>query len=69
MRYLTLEHLLDLHRLVIAQSGGAKELRDINALESAAFDSNRTLVWPLGIESPKLLSSFLNSAGVLLPWL
>ena len=35
MRYLTLEQVLDLHRLVIAQSVGAKELRDINAFESS----------------------------------
>ena len=42
MRYLTLEHLLDLHRLVIAQSGGASELRDINALESAVAQPQMT---------------------------
>jgi death-on-curing protein len=42
MRYLTLEHLLDLHRLVISQSGGAKELRDINALESAVAQPQMT---------------------------
>ncbi|MGE3388321.1 MAG: type II toxin-antitoxin system death-on-curing family toxin [Bdellovibrionales bacterium] len=42
MRYLTLEHLLDLHRLVIAKSGGAKELRDINALESAIAQPQMT---------------------------
>jgi death-on-curing protein len=35
MRYLTLEQVMDLHRLVIAQSGGSPGLRDLNALESA----------------------------------
>lgn len=35
MRYLTLEQVMDLHRLVIAQTGGAAGLRDRNALESA----------------------------------
>lgn len=35
MRYLTLEQVMDLHRLVIAQSGGSLGLRDLNALESA----------------------------------
>lgn len=34
MRYLTLEQVMDLHRLV-AQSGGGAGLRDLNALESA----------------------------------
>jgi death-on-curing protein len=35
MRYLTLEHVTDLHRLVIFTSGGAKEWRNIIALEFA----------------------------------
>jgi len=35
MRYLTLEQVMDLHRLVIAQFGGTNGLRDLNALESA----------------------------------
>lgn len=35
MRYLTLEQVIDLHSLVIAQSGGASGVRDLNALESA----------------------------------
>ena len=42
MRYLTLEHLFDLHRLVISKSGGARELRDINALESAIAQPQMT---------------------------
>ena len=35
MHYLTLEQVIDLHRLVIAQTGGSTGLRDLNALESA----------------------------------
>ena len=35
MRYLTTEQVMDLHRLVIAQSGGSGGIRDLNALESA----------------------------------
>jgi death-on-curing protein len=35
MRYLTLGEVLDLHRLVIAQSGGAAGVRDMNGLDSA----------------------------------
>jgi death on curing protein len=35
MRYLTIEQVMDLHRLVIAQSGGSGGIRDLNALESA----------------------------------
>lgn len=35
MRYLTWEEVLELHRLVIQQSGGSPGLRDAGALESA----------------------------------
>jgi death on curing protein len=35
MRYLTLDEVLELHRLVVEQSGGATGLRDLGALESA----------------------------------
>lgn len=35
MHYPTLEQVIDLHRLVIAQTGGSTGLRDLNALESA----------------------------------
>jgi death-on-curing protein len=35
MRYLTLSEILDLHRMVIDQSGGAGGLRDQGSLESA----------------------------------
>ncbi len=35
MRYLTIEQVIELHRLLIHQSGGIGGLRDRNALESA----------------------------------
>lgn len=35
MRYLTLVEVLDLHRLVLAQSGGREGVRDLNAVDSA----------------------------------
>jgi len=42
MRYLTLEHVIDLHRLIISTSGGARELRNINAPESAIAQPQMT---------------------------
>ena len=35
MRYLSLAEVLDLHRLVISQAGGAERVLDLGALESA----------------------------------
>jgi death-on-curing protein len=35
MRYLTLSEVLDLHRLILQQSGGMAGVRDMNALQSA----------------------------------
>lgn len=35
IRYLTLAEVLELHRLVLAQTGGAAGLRDLGALEAA----------------------------------
>jgi death-on-curing protein len=35
MRYLTLDEVLELHRLALAQAGGAAGVRDLGALESA----------------------------------
>jgi death on curing protein len=35
MRYLVLKEVLDLHRRIIEQSGGAAGLRDMGMLESA----------------------------------
>lgn len=42
MRYLTIEQVMDLHRLVIAQSSGSGGIRDINALESAIAQPTMT---------------------------
>ena len=35
MRYLTLAEVLELHRMVVAQTGGGQGLRDLGLLESA----------------------------------
>jgi death on curing protein len=46
MRYLTLAEVLELHRRVIAQSGGANGIRELGGIESAlaqpqmTFDGN-----------------------------
>jgi death-on-curing protein len=46
MRYLTLGEVVELHRLVLAATGGASGIRDLGALESAvaqpraSFDGN-----------------------------
>jgi len=42
MRYLALGELLDLHRLILAATGGASGLRDLGALESAAAQPQLT---------------------------
>ena len=35
MRYLTVDEVLELHRLILAQSGGKSGVRDMNAVDSA----------------------------------
>lgn len=42
MRYLTIEAVLELHRLVLAQSGGQAGIRDRGALESAVAQPTMT---------------------------
>jgi death-on-curing protein len=42
VRYLTLGEVLELHRLVLAQTGGATGLRDLGALESAVGQPRQT---------------------------
>ncbi|HEY2296039.1 MAG TPA: type II toxin-antitoxin system death-on-curing family toxin [Thermoanaerobaculia bacterium] len=42
MRYLNLEELLELHRMVLRQSGGTPGLRDPNSLESALAQPQMT---------------------------
>ena len=43
MRYLTLIEVLELHRRIIEQSGGASGIRDIGLLESAIAQPRMTL--------------------------
>ncbi len=42
MRYLSLAEVLELHRLVVAQAGGAQGLRDLGGLESAVAQPRAT---------------------------
>ena len=42
MRYLSLGEVLELHRLVVEQAGGAAGLRDLGALESAVAQPRAT---------------------------
>lgn len=42
MRHLTLGEVLELHRLVLAQTGGATGLRDLGGLESAVAQPRQT---------------------------
>ena len=42
MRYLTLAEVLELHRRIIQQSGGAPGVRDLGALESAVAQPRMT---------------------------
>lgn len=42
MRYLTLGEVLELHRRLVAQTGGATALRDLGALESAVAQPRMT---------------------------
>lgn len=65
MRYLTLPEVLELHRRLLAQSGGAGGLRDIGALESAVAQPRMTSKRPTFIpafQKRRLLSRFLSSA-------
>jgi death-on-curing protein len=59
MRSLTLEQVLDLHRLVIIQSGGNGGLRDLNALESAVAQPN------MAFDGADLYPSVAAKAGAL----
>ncbi|MBX3278481.1 MAG: type II toxin-antitoxin system death-on-curing family toxin [Acidobacteria bacterium] len=42
MRYLSIEQVIELHRLIISQSGGSGGLRDQRALESAVAQPTMT---------------------------
>jgi death on curing protein len=59
MRLLTMDELLELHRLVIAQSGGAAGVRDINAVDSALAQPRMTFggadLYPTSVEKAAAL--------------
>jgi death on curing protein len=42
VRYLSLGEIVELHRLVVEQSGGASGMRDLGALESAVAQPRAT---------------------------
>ncbi len=42
IRYLTLNEILELHKLLLQQSGGAEGIRDLGALESAVIQPAMT---------------------------
>lgn len=44
MRYLTIAEVLYLHRMVIAQAGGASGIRDLGGLESATAQPLEELI-------------------------
>ena len=60
IRYLSLEELLELHGLLIEQSGGSKGLRDFGALESALAQPQMTFdnqeLYPTVIEKAASLA-------------
>jgi death-on-curing protein len=60
MRYLTLDEILELHRLVREQSGGAAGLRDMGALESAVAQPYMTFggqeLYPTVVEKAAALA-------------
>ena len=59
MRYLTIEEVLELHRLVITQSGGGSGVRDPNALDSALAQPRMTFggvnLYPTAVEKAAAL--------------
>jgi death-on-curing protein len=59
MRYLTTEEVLELHRLVITQSGGASGVRDPYALDSALAQPRMTFggvdLYPTAVEKAAAL--------------
>ena len=59
MRYLTIEEVLELHRLVITQSGGGSGVRDPNAQDSALAHPRMTFggvnLYPTAVEKAAAL--------------
>ena len=60
MRYLSLQEVLELHHLLLEQSGGSPGVRDLNALESALAQPHMTFggedLYPTLIEKAAALS-------------
>jgi prophage maintenance system killer protein len=56
MRYLTLEEIMELHRMVLAQTGGAAGVRDLGALESSVAQP-RMAFGGQDLESPMTMSA------------
>lgn len=60
MRYLTLDEVFELHRLVLADSGGALGIRDIGAVDSAVAQPRMTYggqeLYPTVIEKAAALA-------------
>jgi death-on-curing protein len=66
MRYLTLDEVLELHRLTLEQSGGAPGVRDLGALESAVAQPRMTFaeqeLYPTVVEKASALAfSLINN--------
>lgn len=59
MRYLTIGEVLEIYQLVMAQSGGAMGIRDINALESALAQPRVTY------DSKDLYPTLIEKAAIL----
>lgn len=59
MRYLMLEEVLELHRLVLAQSGGREGVRDLNAVDSAVAQPT------MSFDGEDLYSSLADKAAAL----
>ena len=59
MRYLTLSEVLELHRRVIEQSGGAAGVRELAGVESAVVQPQMTF------GSDQLYSSLIDKAAAL----
>lgn len=59
MRYLTLEEVIELHRLVLATSGGAEGIRDLGAIDSAVAQPRMTFgahdLYPAAVEKAAAL--------------
>lgn len=65
MRYLTLDEVLELHRMVAEQSGGGTGLRDLNALDAAVSAPRATFdgddLYPTAIKKASALCFLLIS--------